>query len=110
MKETHFLTSACRYCRHYQPEGRRGGFCQTLGVPVESGWKACTLSSPTFETTLETLEKSLEDILHLETSLLETSLTLNSFPDPPGQLTDLYEQKTKTKIKTKNIVKKSSAA
>lgn len=42
------LTSACRYCRYYQPEGRRGGCCQLLGVPVQGSWKACTLSHPTF--------------------------------------------------------------
>ncbi len=94
MKETHFLTSACRYCRHYQPEGRRGGSCHVLGVPVESGWQACVLASPAFETTLENIEKSLEDILHLE-----TSLTLKSFPEPSDRLTDRYEAKTKTKVK-----------
>ena len=88
MKETNFLTSACRYCRHYQPEGRRGGSCHILGVPVESSWEACALSSPAFETTLENLEKSLEDILHLENSLLETSLKLNSFSEVPERLTE----------------------
>ena len=86
MKETHSLTSACRYCRHYEPKGRRGGSCQILGVPVESSWKACILASPAFETTLENLEKTLEDILHLETSLLETSPAVNSF----SQTSDRY--------------------
>ncbi|MCC0176298.1 hypothetical protein I4641_04820 [Waterburya agarophytonicola K14] len=60
-----FATSACRYCRFYKPEGRRGGSCQMLGVPVESSWKACTFASPPFDTTL----KKLEEIFHLETSI-----------------------------------------
>ena len=62
MKEINFATSACRYCRFYKPEGRRGGSCQMLGVPVESSWKACTFATPPFDTTL----KKLEDIFHLE--------------------------------------------
>ena len=91
MKKTHFLTSACRYCRHYQPEGRRGGSCQILGVPVESSWKACVLAAPAFETTLTNIEKSLEDILYLE-----TSLTLKSFPQASARLVDNCEQKTQS--------------
>ena len=65
MKEINFSTSACRYCRFYKPEGRRGGSCQMLGVPVESSWKACTFASHPFETTL----KKLENIFHLETPI-----------------------------------------
>ncbi len=65
MKETNFLTSACRYCRSYKPEGRRGGSCQMLGVPVQSSWKACALASPAFETPL----KKLEDIFQLKTPI-----------------------------------------
>ncbi|MGF1541883.1 MAG: hypothetical protein ACFCU5_15785 [Pleurocapsa sp.] len=93
MKQTHFLTSACRYCRHYQPEGRRGGSCEMLGVPVESAWEACALASPVFETAIDTLEKSLEEIL-----LLETSLKLDSFSEVPSRLTENYEQKTEIKV------------
>ncbi|AFZ30389.1 hypothetical protein ABN584_05105 [Gloeocapsa sp. BRSZ] len=48
MKNVNFPTSACRYCRYYQPEGRRGGCCQLLGVPVQGSWKACELSLPAF--------------------------------------------------------------
>ena len=65
MKEMNCATSACRYCRFYNPEGRRGGSCQMLGVPVQSNWKACSLASPPFETTL----KKLEDIFQLETPI-----------------------------------------
>jgi hypothetical protein len=74
MKETNLSNSACRYCRSYEPEGRRGGYCQILGVPVQGNWKACVLASPPFKTTL----KKLEDIFQLETSVLETSLSLSS--------------------------------
>ncbi len=48
MKSQNFLTSACRYCRYYQPEGRRGGMCQQLGVQVQGSWKACALALPPF--------------------------------------------------------------
>jgi hypothetical protein len=65
MKERNFSTSACRYCRFYEPEGRRGGSCQILGVSVQSSWKACDFASPAFETTL----KKLEDIFQLETAI-----------------------------------------
>ncbi len=62
MKERNFPTSSCRYCRFYESEGRRGGSCQILGVPVQSSWKACDFASPPFETTL----KKLEDIFQLD--------------------------------------------
>ena len=66
MKRANFLVSACRFCRFYQPEGRRGGSCQKLNVPVESNWSACALSSLPFTQRWE----NLEDIIYLEHSLL----------------------------------------
>ncbi len=42
------LISACRHCRHYTPEGRRGGICALLSVPVQSQWKACSLAVSPF--------------------------------------------------------------
>jgi hypothetical protein len=56
MKPIKFLTSACKYCRHYQPEGRRGGVCQQLGAPVLGSWKACSLALPAFAPSWESLE------------------------------------------------------
>lgn len=41
-------TSACRYCRFYHPEGRRGGMCDQLNVTVQGNWKSCSLSVPAF--------------------------------------------------------------
>jgi hypothetical protein len=64
MKTATFLTSSCRYCRYFHSEGRRGGTCQQLGVPVESDWKACVLATHAFITpwehceTVAQLEKS----------------------------------------------------
>ncbi len=76
MEEINFSTSACRFCCSYKPEGRRGGSCQRLGVPVQGSWKACTFASHPFETTL----KKLEDIFHYSTSIepeLTSQLTSN---------------------------------
>jgi hypothetical protein len=58
MKPIKFSTSACRYCRYYQPEGRRGGACQQLGAPVKASWKACSLALPPFAPSWESLEDS----------------------------------------------------
>ncbi|HCF29277.1 MAG TPA: hypothetical protein DEV81_19225 [Cyanobacteria bacterium UBA11049] len=57
MKSLNLPTSACRYCRYYQPEGRRGGLCQTLGAPVQGSWKACALAIPAFPPAWEGLEE-----------------------------------------------------
>ncbi len=51
------LTSACRHCRHYTPEGRRGGVCDLLSVPVQSQWKACSLAVSPFGPSWENIEE-----------------------------------------------------
>ncbi len=61
MKTLNFPTSACRYCRHYCVEGRRGGMCQQLGGPVRGSWKACSLALPQFASSWESIEKILQD-------------------------------------------------
>ena len=81
MKRVDFLSSSCRHCRFYRPEGRRGGVCQKLSVPVDSNWKACTLADSPFTNSL----KSLEEIVHLETAFSlkyanQPSLRVNSKP------------------------------
>ncbi|NJL00130.1 MAG: hypothetical protein HC910_06000 [Spirulinaceae cyanobacterium SM2_1_0] len=55
----------CRCCTHYQPEGRRGGTCEQLGVPVKSCWQACSLAVRPFAS-LSSLDG---DIARLETTL-----------------------------------------
>ena len=41
--------TACRLCQYYNPEGRRGGFCEKLDVPVSPAWNACSLAAHPFE-------------------------------------------------------------
>jgi hypothetical protein len=65
MKTANFLASSCRYCRYYQSEGRRGGICQQLSVPVQAQWKACSLAAHPFSTTWE----ELGEVARLEHSL-----------------------------------------
>jgi hypothetical protein len=40
--------SACRFCRHYTSEGRRGGTCNILQSSVSGNWKACSAAAPFF--------------------------------------------------------------
>jgi hypothetical protein len=68
------LTSACRHCRHYTPEGRRGGNCQQLSVPVQSHWKACSLAVSPFGPSWENLEDLFDNTLLWQ----EQTLTLAS--------------------------------
>lgn len=63
------VTSACKSCRFYTPEGRRGGNCQQLGVPVRGGWTACSLALPPFAPSWE----SLEEIFNLQSEVLKIS-------------------------------------
>lgn len=51
-----FTINSCRNCRHFAPQGRRGGVCQQLGAPVRGGWKACSLAVPPFAPSWESLE------------------------------------------------------
>jgi hypothetical protein len=39
---------ACRFCQYYAPEGRRGGHCHKLQVPVSADWSACPLADHPF--------------------------------------------------------------
>jgi len=48
MKTNNHLPSVCRYCRHYSPQGRRGGICQKLNAPVRGDWQACCLANSPF--------------------------------------------------------------
>ncbi|MGQ4648002.1 hypothetical protein [Lyngbya aestuarii] len=36
--------SVCRCCQFYKTQGRNGGQCQKLGVPVSGQWCSCTLA------------------------------------------------------------------
>ncbi|HEY9653015.1 MAG TPA: hypothetical protein V6C95_20330 [Coleofasciculaceae cyanobacterium] len=76
MNPSNFPTSACRVCRFYQPEGRRGGMCQQLGVPVSASWKACSLALPPFAPSWE----SLEALWQNDKIMLKESLSIHSSP------------------------------
>ncbi|OIP75579.1 MAG: hypothetical protein AUK48_07425 [Oscillatoriales cyanobacterium CG2_30_44_21] len=47
---------ACRFCRYYQPQGRRGGSCEKLDVHVAATWQACSLAVHPFEMSWQTGE------------------------------------------------------
>lgn len=82
------ITSACRHCRHYTPEGRRGGLCQQLNVPVQSSWTACSLALPPFTPAWEIIEEMV--MWQQQTATLRESLVIqcSDFPetaeDAPG--------------------------
>ncbi|ACC82348.1 hypothetical protein [Nostoc punctiforme] len=101
MKPIKFLASACKYCRHYQPEGRRGGTCQQLGAPVQATWKACSLALPPFAPSWETLEDAwtLPDARPvLACSHSPASDLDRAAPAPVEEITaSIYSEEAKTK-------------
>ncbi|MDS3861211.1 hypothetical protein RIF25_10375 [Thermosynechococcaceae cyanobacterium BACA0444] len=48
MEHASINVSTCRFCSHYDPQGRRGGECRQLGVPVKGYWRACPLAMAAF--------------------------------------------------------------
>lgn len=81
MKTVNFPTTACRVCRFYQPEGRRGGTCEQLGVPVRASWKACSLALPPFTSSWEKMEAIWQDDNQLIEALSAKSSLGSSVPD-----------------------------
>jgi hypothetical protein len=70
------LTSACRHCRHYTPEGRRGGICDLLSVPVQSQWKACSLAVSPFGESWENITEI--ELWQEQTAIVhETAVTVS---------------------------------
>lgn len=69
MNDSNRPFSACRYCRYYQVEGRRGGNCEQLGVLVQGDWAPCILASSIFTPTWD----NLQDIVLLENTLYQSS-------------------------------------
>jgi hypothetical protein len=90
MKTPNVLTSACRSCRYFQPEGRRGGLCQQLGAPVRGSWKACSLALPPFAPSWETLEGIM--LLSDETLKLQDAKTTTYSVESCGS--NVPEEKT----------------
>lgn len=56
--------SHCRFCKHYNPAGRRGGHCESLGAMVRGNWQACPLAIPTFSPLWSELQEAIEHQLH----------------------------------------------
>ncbi|HEY9851533.1 MAG TPA: hypothetical protein V6D28_18825 [Leptolyngbyaceae cyanobacterium] len=79
-------TSACRACRFYTPEGRRGGFCQQLSVPVRGSWQACSLAISPFAPSWEGMEEIL--IWQQEMAILRERLPLEDGQVEVGPLTN----------------------
>ncbi len=86
MKPTNYFPSVCRYCRYYDPQGRRGGMCQKLSAPVRGDWQACSLANaaflPTWETwetitLLETAHLPIAKVSHRHPSLSEVEVSLH---------------------------------
>lgn len=84
MKTVSLYASACRNCRYYKPQGRCGGMCEQLGVPVEGGWTSCPLAVHPFSnswtnlTDIATLENSLYLHSQPDNSLVEKTLNTQS--------------------------------
>ncbi|MBE7381376.1 MAG: hypothetical protein F6J95_008195 [Leptolyngbya sp. SIO1E4] len=55
MDATQFGISCCQRCRYYTLEGRRGGHCGQLNVPVQGKWSACSLAAPVFMESMSTV-------------------------------------------------------
>lgn len=91
MKTINFPTSACRVCRFYRPEGRRGGTCQQLSVPVSASWKACSLALPPFA---PSWEQKIEEIWPKDERRLKEALCVNYSIDDAQP--DLSEEKSRS--------------
>lgn len=89
MKSAQCQVSSCSRCSFYRPEGRRGGQCSQLGVPVQSRWMSCSLAVPVFAAPLvemkpldflpQPAELTFSEVL-LEAALLEAALEAPSVP------------------------------
>jgi len=55
--------SRCGLCRFYVHEGRRGGMCSQLDVPVSSRWKACRLAVSPFSTALQVVGEPVSEVI-----------------------------------------------
>ncbi len=82
MKTLNLPISSCRFCQYYQSEGRRGGMCQQLGVPVRATWKACAFAMPTFSSS-SSWEK-LEEIWQDEQLMLTEELSVKCSENSSG--------------------------
>ncbi|MEM9004235.1 MAG: hypothetical protein AAGE59_12025 [Cyanobacteria bacterium P01_F01_bin.86] len=57
MSSNQFGISCCQRCRFYTLEGRRGGHCSQLDVPVQGKWSACSLAAPVFIESIQSVTR-----------------------------------------------------
>ncbi len=93
------LTSACKYCRNYKPEGRRGGVCQQLGVPVQGSWSACSLAVSPFAPSWEGFEE-VWNISDTQTATIGSSLDPTALANVKANSTGNCQQPKPVTVKT----------
>jgi|GEM_PF-1535990 len=82
MNQLPLLTSDCRSCRHFVLEGRRGGTCQKLDVPVQASWKSCSLAVHVFSSSWDQVKKlDIWETATLPEVVLATEVTRISAPE-----------------------------
>jgi hypothetical protein len=55
----------CRFCKNYAPQGRNGGYCSLLSVPVQGKWEACRLYLASFPAKSSPIPVSINITPHL---------------------------------------------
>lgn len=60
MNATQSGISCCQRCRYYASQGRRGGHCEQLSVPVQGKWSPCPLAAPFFVGSVNTMDTVTE--------------------------------------------------
>lgn len=83
MKPVYSMSSCCRNCRYYEPEGRRGGYCQQFNAPVQSNWKSCPLATPAFAPSWKALQTPIvwqRETLDAEPTEMPASKTAIAVP------------------------------
>lgn len=79
------MISSCRHCLFFEGQGRRGGQCRQLGVPVRGSWKTCSLAAPPFVSSdWREIEIEAFVIWHQQSS--ESPLELQDAQDQPAEL------------------------
>ncbi len=59
MKNQNLIPSTCQNCRHYKPQGRRGGLCQMFQAPVQSQWESCCFAAFPFTESWDNFNQEL---------------------------------------------------
>jgi hypothetical protein len=73
------ITTACRCCRFYTPEGRRGGNCSQLGVSVRGCWQACAFALPPFAPSWEHNTDGITILQPTDIIVMENSVRVDAY-------------------------------